>query len=254
VRLTALARNVRVEELPGDWWYEEFEPAGWHETVRSEAVALVNDGEIWSQLVPVRVGDAPSLRLRLWRVVFPPDLDNSGFVGWLATRIKQRTGSGVVVVCGQSRLRGGIYDLWGCPVDAGAAVAAEIEALVAGPERERRAPAELSFAGLRMRAVATASGGEVDRDTLFVFGQDGSTVWARYAGGNVRLGYLAGTLLGRRLEFRYAQVDRTGRVDGGVSACDVEVLPDARMRLLEHFTWASRAGSGTNVLEEVRAS
>ena len=71
----------------------------------------------------VRVRDGPSAR-RPW--VNPPELavfsfhfrsglDNSGFVGWLASALKQQLGTGVFVVCGQNSRRGGIYDYWDCP-------------------------------------------------------------------------------------------------------------------------------------------
>jgi hypothetical protein len=88
-----------------------------------------------------------------------------------------------------------------------------------------------SLDGLRMRTVATAVAGEVDGNTLFLFGQRGNTVWARYAGGAVELGYLVGSVTSGRLT----------------------LLPDGRVRMLEHFHWESREGSGTNVLEEVDA-
>jgi hypothetical protein len=107
-----------------------------------------------------------------------------------------------------------------------------------------------SLDGVRMRAVVTAHAGEVGAETVFTFRQDGTTVWARYAGGAVRLGFLVGTLAANRLAFRYAQVDQAGEVHGGRSTCDVCLLSDGRIRLLEHFQWESRDGSGTNVLEE----
>lgn len=105
--------------------------------------------------------------------------------------------------------------------------------------------------GLRMRAVATAEAGEVGRDTLFRFGQKGETVWAHYTGGAVEMGYLVGSVASGRFVFRYSQVELSGEVHGGSSVCDVTLLPDGRVRLLEHFRWESRDGSGTNVLEEV---
>lgn len=47
---------------------------------------------------------------------FPDQSDNSGFVGWLATHLKSRLGTGVFVVCGSNHSRDGIYDYWGCPI------------------------------------------------------------------------------------------------------------------------------------------
>ncbi len=109
----------------------------------------------------------------------------------------------------------------------------------------------LSLNGVRMRVVSTAEGGEVNTDTIFEFVQDGSIVSARYAGGKVQLGYLVGTMSADVLHFRYAQVDNSGRLDGGHSTCEIGRRANGRMQLIEHFVWDSREGSGTNVFEEV---
>lgn len=111
----------------------------------------------------------------------------------------------------------------------------------------------LSLDGIKMRVASTAAAGEVNNETLFEFTQDGSVVSARYAGGSVRLGHLVGVRAGERLCFRYAQVDHSGRLDGGHSTCEIERSGDGRVRLIEHFEWDSREGSGTNVFEEVAA-
>jgi hypothetical protein len=70
---------------------------------------------VWSQLVPC---DDPAEELfGLFRFHFPAGVDNSGFVGWLASLLKERFGTGVFVTCGQNKDEGGIYDYWGCPFD-----------------------------------------------------------------------------------------------------------------------------------------
>jgi hypothetical protein len=63
---------------------------------------------------------------------FVAGLDNSGFVGWLASHLKARLGTGVLVICGQNSNRGGIFDDWGVPWAAGEAAVAEIETLRRG--------------------------------------------------------------------------------------------------------------------------
>ncbi|MCM3874731.1 MAG: hypothetical protein ND895_28895 [Pyrinomonadaceae bacterium] len=108
----------------------------------------------------------------------------------------------------------------------------------------------LSLDGVRMRVVSTAEGGEVNPETLFEFAQDGLVVSARYSGGKVRLGYLVGTMSADVLRFRYAQVDDSGRLDGGHSTCEIGRMVNGRIQLVEHFVWDSRVGSGTNVFEE----
>ncbi len=111
---------------------------------------------------------------------------------------------------------------------------------------------ERSLDRVRMRVVSTADGGEVNSGTLFQFCEADGVISAAYAGGSIRTGYLVGLRSGSSVEFRYAQVDEAGRIDGGRSTCELTVLDDGRFRLTEHFHWESREGSGTNVFEEVR--
>jgi len=131
-RLRNVAAQASVEVLDAEWWFEEFPLERLAERTRPDAIALVRDSDGWCQLVPIRAGDHPVERFRVWCCHFAADLDNSGFVGWLATRIKRKTGSGIFVVCGQNRARGGIYDYAGCPADVADAVLAEVWALTAG--------------------------------------------------------------------------------------------------------------------------
>lgn len=80
----------------------------------NEAVALIRDKDVWSVLKPA---DAMAVeQFGLFSFHFENGVDNSGFVGWLATRLKQQLGTGVFVVCGQNTSRGGIFDYWGVPV------------------------------------------------------------------------------------------------------------------------------------------
>jgi hypothetical protein len=57
-----------------------------------------------------------SENFKIFSFHFENGLDNSGFVGWLASKIKQEVGSDVFVVCGQNTNKGGIFDYWGCPI------------------------------------------------------------------------------------------------------------------------------------------
>ena len=110
---------------------------------------------------------------------------------------------------------------------------------------------QISLNGVRMRVVSTDEGGEVNAETLFEFTQNCSLVSACYSGGKVQLGYLVGTISVKKLCFRYAQVDISGRLDGGYSTCEIWKTADGKLRLAEHFKWDSRKGSGTNIYEEI---
>lgn len=113
VRLLSVFRQATVNFLPGLWAFEEFPLEAFPQAVSPSAVALVRDEQVWSQLVPCERVEAE--RFGVFCVHFPANCDNSGFVGWLATRLKQQFGTGVFVTCGQNSGAGGIFDYWGCP-------------------------------------------------------------------------------------------------------------------------------------------
>ena len=98
--------------------------------VRHDALAIVRDDHVWSQLVPLRESDpSGSEPFALFRFHFVAGVDNSGFIGWLATRLKRELGTGVFVVCGRNSQRGGIFDYWGCPLELRAQMQRVIETL-----------------------------------------------------------------------------------------------------------------------------
>ena len=109
----------------------------------------------------------------------------------------------------------------------------------------------INLHGRRMYVSSTAAEGVVDTDTRLLFIQKGARVAARYTGGRVKRGWLSGRLDGAELIFRYAQVELSGTVHGGHSRCTVQQVSSGRLRIVEHFTWTSRAGSGTNVFDEL---
>lgn len=78
------------------------------------ALAIVRDQEVWSFLLPSVSSESENFKIFSFH--FKDGLDNSGFVGWLASKIKRELGTGVFVVCGQNTNRGGIFDYWGCPI------------------------------------------------------------------------------------------------------------------------------------------
>ena len=111
---------------------------------------------------------------------------------------------------------------------------------------------DINLDGLRMNAVDTDDSGVSDADTLFEFHQEGANVWATYAGGSVARGYLVGIVRGAELEFRYCQMEADGALDGGHSNCVLKRNRDGLVQIVEFFEWASRPGSGTNVIQELR--
>lgn len=108
-----------------------------------------------------------------------------------------------------------------------------------------------SLDGRRFRASGEGAGGEVDAQTVFEYQEAGGVIWARYQGGAIELGFLVGTRSGDQLDFRYTQLNRGGATASGHCVSQVETLADGRLRLHETWTWESRSGSGTSVVEEI---
>ena len=113
-RLRKVIARAHIEWLAGEFGYYEHGLNDFPVEAVADAIAFVRDAEIWSVLRPAS-GHADEL-FSVFRVHFASGLDNSGFVGWLATAFKRELGTGVFVVCGQNTRRGGIFDYWGVPL------------------------------------------------------------------------------------------------------------------------------------------
>ena len=130
-RLLGVIREATLHVFPGTYRFVPLGLADFPSKARADAQAFVRDDSLWSQLVPA--DDGPS-RYVLFRFHFPEGVDNSGFVGWLASLIKRETGAGTFVVCGENPTRGGIFDLWGVDLQVGAEVLSIVQSLrVASP-------------------------------------------------------------------------------------------------------------------------
>lgn len=136
VRLENVIRAAELKVYELSYAFAEFALDKFPVAVDPEAIALIRDDETWSQLVPHRSGAAEPFTI--FRFHFPAALDNSGFVGWLATHLKRRLGTGILVVCGHNSTKGGIFDYWGCPVSIREGVLAEIRKLIDGQSGRHR--------------------------------------------------------------------------------------------------------------------
>jgi hypothetical protein len=109
----------------------------------------------------------------------------------------------------------------------------------------------VSLDGRRFRSTENV-GGEVGAETVFSYAEDDSgDIWASYAGGAVRRGFLVGRRGGDRMEFRYVQLNDADETSRGHCVSTITTLPDGRLRMDETWQWESRPGSGTSAVEEV---
>lgn len=109
----------------------------------------------------------------------------------------------------------------------------------------------MSLDGLTLYVRTTGDVGVVGADTLLHFTQKGGRVMARYGGGSIKRGYLVGEISHGSLSCHYTQLEASGEIHGGISLCDLIALPDGRTRIVEHFTWRTREGSGDNIFDQV---
>jgi hypothetical protein len=137
-RLLAVIASAEFVSYDGAFVFVESPARAAPLVVRPDALAIVRDDDVWSQLVPfVPDNDRYGEPFALFRFRFPPRSDNSGFVGWLATRLKRQIGTGVVVICGHNSRRGGIFDYWGCPLALRVQMRQVIDSLRAAGEDQR---------------------------------------------------------------------------------------------------------------------
>ena len=125
LRLRQVIQQSRLTVYPNAYAFDEFSLNEFQNRADENALALVRDDTVWSQLI--ESNDPNQERFAMWRFHFPDGADNSGFVGWLAMRLKTQFGTGVFVVCGQNSNDGGIFDYWGCPWSLKDEVISEIQ-------------------------------------------------------------------------------------------------------------------------------
>ncbi|MET8283130.1 DUF6196 family protein [Micromonospora sp. NPDC005174] len=118
LRLRQVIAAAELVIFDGEWSFHEA-PLTQPPALTVDLLAVVRDEDRWSWLAPSG-GATDGECFTVFSFHFPPGVDNSGFVGWLATEFKHRLGTGVFVICGHNSDRGGIYDYWGCPAQVGA--------------------------------------------------------------------------------------------------------------------------------------
>jgi len=111
----------------------------------------------------------------------------------------------------------------------------------------------ISLDKIKMKVIETSPNGVVNNDTLFIFSQYGNIVSAEYGGGKISKGFLVGKNENNKLSFSFCQLHSDGKLDTGISSCELSLTENGKIRLTEHFEWASRDGeNGTNVFEEIQ--
>jgi hypothetical protein len=110
----------------------------------------------------------------------------------------------------------------------------------------------INLNGTKMIVVQTAENGVVNKDTVFTFTQQESTVYGEYIGGKIKKGFLVGRNENRVLTFSYCQLQTDGTIDNGQSSAKLSLDIAGKIILVEHFEWKSRPGErGVNIFQEI---
>jgi hypothetical protein len=247
VRLRHVIRQATLHIYDGAYAFEEFSLGQFGERADPSALAIVRDDHIWSQLRPAH-GDEQEVFV-VWRFEFPRDIDNSGFVGWLASILKAKFGTGVFVTCGSNSNHGGIFDYWGAPLELAEPIIQELRKLHGAPDGSDAE--ETSLDGVMMTVIETSASSVIGPETVFRFQQDGAVVRAEYEGGQIVAGSLVGKFDNGELTFCFSQIESPWSLQTGASVCTLVRHKDA-FELVENFQWTNEERSaGRNVLREL---
>jgi len=127
-RLQRVFTEAQLSILSKPYAFVEVEATHFPADLVPTALAFVRDESVWSALVPA--SSPTQEQFMVFSFHFTPGLDNSGFVGWLASHLKAALGTGVMVICGQNSGRGGIFDYWGAPLSMSVEVKEELNRLL----------------------------------------------------------------------------------------------------------------------------
>ena len=238
-RLRAVLRSAEHVHLDGAWCFRRLAGA----TPPAEALATVKDVDGWCALMPAT--EESGERFGVTLTTFASEIENSGYVGWIATLIRERLGSGVFVICGDNPQRGGIFDYLGYPLEVADAVRALIEEL-----RQQAVGDPLDLDLRLFEVVETSPGSEISSATWFEFRERERVVEARYSGGEIISGHLLGHRGGHRVTTAYTQLGVDSRLQTGTAEMRVELGADGQLLLTENYTWSDGA-AGRNVLRSV---
>lgn len=107
---------------------------------------------------------------------------------------------------------------------------------------------------IKMNVIETSKNGIVNKETIFHFEQNATTVKANYSGGRIRAGYLIGQLNDKILNFTYCQQRITGELDHGESECILSIEKrSGKVKLEENFKMDTEKSKevGTNIFIEL---
>ena len=111
----------------------------------------------------------------------------------------------------------------------------------------------INYDGRKFIPKMNSENGEVTEQTLFLYHQNGSLLWAEYSGGDILKGSLIGSVSDNgELDFVYHHMNRDMMIKTGKCHSVPTVMENGKIKLSEQWEWTSGDFSkGESLLVEV---
>lgn len=100
---------------------------------------------------------------------------------------------------------------------------------------------KIDYNGRTFRSVSNTDNGEVSRETIFRYSQEGNIVTATYSGGGILTGSIVAIVDGQGvLDMRYQHINDRYELMTGTCVSRPEVLENGKIRLHEEWQWTCK--------------
>ena len=112
---------------------------------------------------------------------------------------------------------------------------------------------EINYDGKNFVSKRNTDNGEVGEETLFHYHQKENIIWAEYSGGEIKQGFLIGTMDSNgKLAFTYQHINQTNQLRIGECNSFSVFLEDGKIEMNEEWQWLNGDRSkGTSIIVEV---
>lgn len=101
--------------------------------------------------------------------------------------------------------------------------------------------------------MTNTDNGEVDKQTVFHYYQQGNDFYACYSGGSVKRGYMVGVVSHNgELDFYYQHLNTSDEIKVGKCHSVPQILEDGKIELHEEWQWLNGDNSkGKSIVKEL---
>lgn len=112
---------------------------------------------------------------------------------------------------------------------------------------------KICYEGRKFSPKVNTENGEVNGETIFCYHQQGKELWAEYAGGQIRKGYLIGFVAPNgELDFYYQHINIQNEIRVGKCHSIPKLLDNGKIELSEEWQWLNGDQSkGSSIVTEI---